>query len=527
MQNRKSDFSLHVTMVVLCVTAVGMIAYKMLFLGYSFMSIIPQLKYEVDISMSFDGYGDSVKVSTYLPVSDERQTISDEINNSGLMSLEISSENSGRISRWYGENITGPQQILYSFSVHSDRILYELDDDLQIPGIYPEDFKEYLVATDGIQVEHPVIEKVYNENVPRTKNTAKVLKGIFDYAYSLKSMPFKGYTDAVTAASLGEGSCNGKSRVFVALARKAKIPSRLVGGLILKNTTKRISHQWVEAYVNGYWIPFDPLNNHYMEIPENYLVLYRGDEALFKHSANINFDYFFKIRERLATRTDFITQLGEHPLNIYNVWATFNQIGIPVSLLKIIIMLPLGAFIVVIFRNVIGLETFGTFLPALIAAASRETGFFWGIVGFYIVIGVVSLLRYPLDKWGVLHTPKMSILLIFVVGVMLSLTVAGVEMKLFELSHISLFPIAVLTLTAERFAILQIEEGTARSLKVVMMTTLVVWFCYMAMNSLAMEALFLAFPELLLLLIILNLWLGRWIGIRVMELNRFRWLIQK
>jgi transglutaminase-like putative cysteine protease len=56
----------------------------------------------------------------------------------------------------------------------------------------------------------------------------------------------------VTAAKLGEASCNGKSRLFIALARRAGIPSRLVGGVILSTGVKRTSHQWVEAYVSGH-----------------------------------------------------------------------------------------------------------------------------------------------------------------------------------------------------------------------------------------------------------------------------------
>jgi hypothetical protein len=98
---------------------------------------------------------------------------------------------------------------------------------------------------------------------------------------------------------------------------------------------------------------------------------------------------------------------------------------------------------------------------------------------------------------------------------------------LFELSHISLFPIAILTITAERFALLQIEDGFKRVLKVMLMTIITVGFCYLAMSSLAMEALFLAFPELFLILIVLNLLLGRWIGVRVTELRRFKWLIER
>ena len=45
------------------------------------------------------------------------------------------------------------------------------------------------------------------------------------------------------------------------------------------------------------------------------------------------------------------------------------------------------------------------------------------------------------------------------------------------------------------------------------------------MDSLFLQSMFLAFPELLLVVIALNMWLGKWIGIRLMEFIRFRKLI--
>ena len=42
------------------------------------------------------------------------------------------------------------------------------------------------------------------------------------------------------------------------------------------------------------------------------------------------------------------------------------------------------------------------------------------------------------------------------------------------------------------------------------------------MESVALQALILAFPELFLGVIALNLWIGNWTGLRVSEMLRFR-----
>ena len=113
-----------------------------------------------------------------------------------------------------------------------------------------------------------------------------LLTAIHKRVSALESRPFKGTTDALTALRLGEASCNGRSRLFVALARRAHVPARLVGGIILENGTKRVGHQWVEAWVAGRWVPFCPTNGWFAEIPAHYLTLYHGDRAAFSRTCS-------------------------------------------------------------------------------------------------------------------------------------------------------------------------------------------------------------------------------------------------
>jgi hypothetical protein len=54
----------------------------------------------------------------------------------------------------------------------------------------------------------------------------------------------------------------------------------------------------------------------------------------------------------------------------------------------------------------------------------------------------------------------------------------------------------------------------------------VVAACFAVMDSLFFQSLILAFPELLLLVIALDLWLGKWMGMRLTEFIRFRHLLR-
>jgi len=498
---------------------------KILFWDYKFERFLPKTSYRITYNYSFEGFDDPVMVSTYLPSSDQRQSISEEVNNSPGMQFTIESTSGGIVGRWQSQSLRGTQEVAYSFEFIGSSMQYVIDSSLLIASRHSNLLAENLKATEEIQVNHPQIRSIYDDVVADETYLLPALQSIYDYTGSLNPMPFKGVTDALTAARLGEASCNGMSRLFVALARTGNIPSRLVGGIILNDGSKRTSHQWVEVFIAGEWVPFDPLNKHFAYIPNNYLKLYTGDQFIYRHTPGINFDYSFKINSRLVANPILYTELKEHPLNAYNLWKTFEDIGVPLGLLKIILLLPLGAFVVAIFRNVIGLNTFGIFLPALIAVASRETGLLWGLVSFLLVIGVVSMAHFPLQRWGILYTPKLVIMLVLVVLLFLLISFFAINTGLIAMAYVTLFPIVVLTISAERFARTIDEEGFGPALLVTLQTVIVVGVAYFVMNSRTMETTFLAFPELFAAIIGLNILLGRWVGLRMIEYIRFKDLV--
>ena len=49
--------------------------------------------------------------------------------------------------------------------------------------------------------------------------------------------------------------------------------------------------------------------------------------------------------------------------------------------------------------------------------------------------------------------------------------------------------------------------------------------CYVVMNSLALQVLVIGFPEVLFLVVAANVYLGRWVGMRLSEYRRFRGLL--
>jgi hypothetical protein len=249
-------------------------------------------------------------------------------------------------------------------------------------------------------------------------------------------------------------------------------------------------------------------------------VLYRGDETLFRHTADVNFDYRFEIRSQLVPNP--ATRAG---LTFFDVWGLFERLNLPFSLLRTILMLPVGALLTVLFRNVVGMPTFGTFLPALLAAAAGETGAALGVLAVLVVVAVVAVVRQGVSTLELLHSPTLAILLAAVVFALVGLTMLAERVGIGALTRVTLFPIAVLAICAERFYLSLTERGPLTAGKELGGTLLVMLGCYAVMNSLALQVLFIAFPEALFLVVAANVYLGRWVGLRLSEYARFRGLL--
>jgi len=510
-----------ITILVLITLPLIAMAYKVRVLGYELGDVLPQTRWHVTLAMTLDGHEGDVRVRTYLPTTDDRQAISDEQNDAPGLKFEASPERLSRLATWSGAGVADGAHITYGYAVMISPVRYDIDPQLAVPTYYPPSVATYLRPEDDVQVDSPEIATALHAIGADQGPTLARIRAIYAFTSGITQRPFKGTTDALTALRLREASCNGKSRLFVALARKANLPARLVGGLVLERGRKRTSHQWVEVYVAGHWVPFCPTNRHFGVLPETYLTLYRGDEALFRHTSDINFAYGFEAHTEMVP-----SPRAKSSFKVFNVWALFERQGLPFSLLRTILMLPIGALVVVIFRNVIGLPTFGTFLPALIAAAAGETGAGWGVVAVIILVIVIATVRWMVHRLELLHSPTLAILLAAVAVTILGTALVAESVGLGQLARITMFPLAVMAITAERFFLSLAEHGPRSAGKELAGTLIVMLACYTLMNSLALQVLVIGFPEVLLFVIAANIYLGRWVGVRMSEYLRFGALLR-
>ncbi|WP_300532043.1 sugar-transfer associated ATP-grasp domain-containing protein [Maricaulis sp.] len=476
--------------------------------------------YHYSLVMRFDAQDAEVSVATYLPRSSERQEILREAVRSADMQFDDRSDQSGRFGRWTGQDV---DEIRYEALIALQAVRFDLDEDLTIPA-RPDGMEMHLQATDGIQVGHPEIAELWAAIAPAQVNELlPVLRAIYSYTYEeISPAPFKGYTDALTALRLQQASCNGKGRLFAALARLNNIPARLVGGVVLNNGSKRTSHQWVEVLIEGRWVPFDPTNGHFGALPENYLRLYTGDEALFTHSSNINFDYRFSIREQQTSSALFRFEERSSALPTLNAAELMSLTGLNEKMIGVFLMFPIAALIIVFLRNVIGIQTFGTFMPMLVAAACVQTGLVVGTLVFGGVVGFAFLGQAWLGRYKLLKVPRLAAIITLVTLLFIVLLFNfGRETEL-EFGVLALFPIVIISFLAERIHNM-VAEGSLRGMLVSSAGTVVaIACCYVAFSSVTLQGLIALLPELLVLVLALQIAAGRWTGMRLLEYFRFR-----
>ena len=242
-----------------------LMSYKLYVLDYPLKGLMPVVSYQVELAMQLEGYGEDINVRTFLPRSDSRQRIVSELNASGQFVLDQQTDHLNRLALWKSEEVEGQKNIRYTYQIQTKQLRYVLPVGSLIPEKYSKELSEYLQADEGIQVNDPLIKQELDKILPQGElYVADVLSRIHRHLQDkFENRNFSGFTDALTALKLGEASCNGKGRLFVAMARQMNIPSRLVGGFIMESGSKRTSHQWVETSINGFLVPFDTIHDHF------------------------------------------------------------------------------------------------------------------------------------------------------------------------------------------------------------------------------------------------------------------------
>lgn len=313
-------------------------------------------------------------------------------------------------------------------------------------------------------------------------------------------------------------------RLSVLLAG-AHISSRPVFGLVLRETRHTEVEAYLEVYAAGQWMFFDPRTGD-RGIPDDLLIWSRGDQPLLEVEGGEDAQLRFAITESIEDPLEIVTERAETE---GSPWIRFSPQAMPLQtqhLYMLLFTIPLGALLVVVMRNVVGITTYGTFMPILIALAFRETGLLWGLALFSGVIALGLLFRSYLERLKLLFVPRVAAVLTVVIMLLGAISVVSSQLQLYQALTVGLFPMVIIAMTIERMAVVWEEHGPREAIVAAGGSLITAVLGYLAMTREHVMHLFFVFPETLLVVLALILLLGRYTGYRLTELWRFRHLVR-
>lgn len=201
--------------------------------------------------------------------------------------------------------------------------------------------------------------------------------------------------------------------------------------------------------------------------------------------------------------------------------------GIPLDTLILVLILPIIVTVIAFFRQVVGIKAFGIYTPAIITFAFLATNEIrYGITIFVTVIIVGTLMRLVLKPFRLLYLPRVAIMITIVGFSILALLIFGGINSRTGLASVSIFPIIIMITLVEKFVAVQIEKGGKAAI-ILALETLVISVIgyYIASWDVLIKGI-LHYPWISLLTVPVNIFLGKWTGLRLTEYFRFRQIIK-
>jgi hypothetical protein len=316
-----------------------------------------------------------------------------------------------------------------------------------------------------------------------------------------------------------EGGANPGITMGIELLGLAGVPARLAYGVMLsEENTGQSPVPLIEYYDGAFWKVRDPADPSKIPDGREIFAWHRGGGPLLDVTGGENSRVTFTVaKDRIPLAT--LTDLRDSPLLVSTILA------LPVSeraVFRYIVLIPLGAFVVVLLRNIVGIATLGTFMPVLLALALLEIKPLTGILMFSVLIAVGLWFRFLLSRMNLLVVPRVAACVVIVTLLMMLMGVLSFQLGFSVGIKITLFPMVIIAWTLERMSLIWEEEGKRNAIVQVSGSVFVAVCAYHFMKVSQIQYWAFYFPELLLILLAGILLIGRYTGYRFSELIRFK-----
>lgn len=504
-----SRLHLYLVAALLTLAGVGLFLYKVIALGFPLEPGAETEVWTVQARFSVEADRGPIKAILQIPKDPPGFTILHESFVSRGYGLTTRDEVDGREAQWAVREATGRQTLYYRAVVVGERTRREQTppEEVEPPGI-EEPFRTAMLM---------VIGEARRRSADTATFTAEILRQLSEESPS---------ESVDLLLSYGRSPAR-KAQIAVDVLAVAESPARVVYGLELEDRQRHAAFiPWLEVWDGRRWLFFDPATGE-EGLPRNFLLWWRGERPVISVLGADNPE----VDVAVWGESEEMMEVAERRAELRGSRAVeFSLLGLPLqtqSVYSVMLLVPIGAFVMVVLRNVVGVSTFGTFMPILVALAFRETRLLMGIVLFSAVMILGLVIRFYLERLRLLLVPRLSAVLILVVLLMATISILSHRLGLETGLSVALFPLVILTMSIERMSIVWEERGPGEAFKEGGGTLLVAAVGYLAMTQDLVEHLVFVYPELLLVVLAATLLLGRYRGYRLLELFRFRELVGK
>lgn len=215
-----------------------------------------------------------------------------------------------------------------------------------------------------------------------------------------------------------------------------------------------------------------------------------------------------------------------------------NNLSLDPNTLIFLVTLPLVITIISFAKYIMGVKSFGIYVPVILTfmfyqfsridgGVSVWQGLKYGLF-ITLIVFISSYISYKLVQPLTLH--YYSKLAIVTTNVTISLLVVLFVLDLMDrggILRVDIFSLILLASISERFTNLLASKQTTTALMLSLQTILLGMICFLVISSQSVQTAFLNYPWIILLSFPVNYFIGRFTGLRLSEIYRFRELLKK
>lgn len=203
------------------------------------------------------------------------------------------------------------------------------------------------------------------------------------------------------------------------------------------------------------------------------------------------------------------------------------QQGIPQEFLSWLLVLPVAISAIVLARQIVGVRGSSIATPLFLGSVFSIIGVQTGLLTYAAMLCAGLIARFILQRIRLLYLPKIAVLLITAIAALIAVVPFIPSRELFRSSHTAL-AFVVLVLSVEPFLTMLLERGPKKLIAPIGEAFLLSIIAFLLITWGHLRELAVSYPLFMLLgTLTINILVGKWTGLRILEYVRFGNIIFK